>query len=200
MTLETAMLPIFLTAIALVTLWNTVGAKGHWSIKATVIVFVSSLCLWVWISLGAMIGWPIDKVPEGTYDVEWMKIVEPNKARDIKGGIYVWISNMDRMDHHDLFKQQEQHMSQRKPRAYGLPYSRELHEQVSEILKELKGGNKVRATIKPKEKGKGDPSAIEQDADIKFHKLPPSKPSKGFQIPRPNPRQQRPVLPKGPQA
>jgi hypothetical protein len=194
MTIETVMLPLFLTAIAGVTLWNIIGAKGHWGIKAGVMVFVSSLCIWVWISLSAMFGWPLDKIPTGTYDISWIEVIEPNKSKSIDGGIYIWIKNMDKTDKHDLFQQQEQHMSQRKPRAYGLPYSRELHKQVMEMKGALKKGQRIRATIKPKdlEGKKGEkPNAVEQEPDIKFHKLPPPKPPKFFQPqqqPDPRPR------------
>jgi len=196
MTIETVMLPLFLTAIAVVTLWNIIGAKGHWGIKAGVMVFVSSLCIWVWISLSAMIGWPLDQIPTGTYDLAWVEVVEPNKSKDIHGGIYIWIKNMDKTDKHDLFQQQEQHMSQRKPRAYGLPYSRELHKQMVQIKSDLKKGQRIRATIKAKDLKKGnDPNSIEQEPDIKFHKLPPPKPPKFFQSQPQQPQQPQPTSP-----
>jgi hypothetical protein len=197
MTLETAMLPIFLTAIAGVVLWNVIGAKGHWSIKAIVMSFVSSLCLWVWVSIGAMMGWPVDKTPTGTYDIGSTLVVEPNRSKSIEGAIYVWIYNMDKMDDHDLFQQQEQHMSQRKPRSYGLPYSRELHDQINEIQKQRDKGSRVRVTIKPKVDGpKGKKGGVEQEPNIKFHVLPPSKVPKSIGVPRE--RNQIPKVPETP--
>ena len=178
MTIETVMLPIFLTGIAAIVLWNIIGAKGHWAVKAFVMAFVSSLCIWVWISLGAMFGWPLEQIPTGTYDLAWVEVQEPNKSKQIDGGIYIWIKNIEGMEEIDLFNQQEQHLSERKPRSYELPYSRELHKQMEQMKQTLKKGGKVRATIKPKDGEGSKLSGMEQEPDIQFHKLPPPMPLK----------------------
>jgi hypothetical protein len=137
---------------------------------------LSVLCIWVWLSLEAMMGWPIDRVPTGKYDIAWVEIEEPNKSKNIKGGIYIWIRNMDQDADLDLFNQEDAHKDEREPRAYGVPYSREMHKEMNKVKGMLKAGGKVRAEIKKGEKG--EKGSIKQEPDIQLHILPPPKPPK----------------------
>jgi len=177
MSIETMMLPLFLLVIGGISLWNIIGAKGHWALKSFFMVLVASLCIIVWVSLRAIEGWPIEKMPYGKYQIAAIEVVEPQKNKGIKGGIFLLIKNMEETDKYDYFRQQEQKMSQRKPRLYGIPYSRKLHEQMNQMKKMMQGGKKpiyVDAKPKDEKKGKSD-SSVEQEPDIQFHVLPPPK-------------------------
>ena len=93
MTSDTAIIPIFFVLLAICMGWFIIGTKGKWIVKSIVIVIVPALSSWAWLSLGALMGWPVDEVPEGAYDIIWGDVQEPNKARGIDGSIFIWLKN-----------------------------------------------------------------------------------------------------------
>ena len=75
-----------------------------------------------WLSLGVsylsttgLIGWPSEaRVPE-RFQLHWATVVEPDKLNGVPGSIYLWIEGLD-----------ETKDVAGMPRAYRVPYSREL--------------------------------------------------------------------------
>jgi hypothetical protein len=179
MTIETVVIPIFCAVLSALTLWFIIDTKGHWGVKASVMTIVSMLCFVLWMSVEAMLGWPIDKTPSGEYDIVGVDIQEPNPSKDRKGGIYILIKNFEDEQKHDYLRQEEKHKVRLEPRLYKLPYSRELHKQMRNVKKALGQGARIRAEIKPKDGKKGKKGGPEyEEPEIKMYLLPPPKPLK----------------------
>jgi len=178
MTIETVIIPILFIILSMLTLWFVIGSKGHWALKAVVMTIVPTLCFVIWMSVEAMLGWPVDKIPEGTYDIIAVDIQEPNPSKERVGGIYILIKNIDDEAEFDVFSQEEKHKVRLEPRSHRLPYTRKLHKQMQNIKEVLKQGARVRATIKSKD-GKNKGGGPEQEPEIKPYLLPPPKALKG---------------------
>ena len=176
-TIDTAIIPIFFVLLAILVLWFIIGTKGKWAIKAVLIIVVPTLCVWAWLSLDALMGWPVDDIPKGSYNIIWGDVQEPNKSRGIEGSIWVWLKNADEDADFDLFDQEEKHNARREPRAYRLPYTREMHKQMNGIKEALKNGMRVRAKVEGQKGKKGNQEYDEPD--MKFYMLPPVKSRKG---------------------
>jgi hypothetical protein len=69
-----------------------IGAKGGWMIKAPLIVIVPSLAVLLWFTLESIMGWPVETMPSGKYDVYAAIIEEPNKSKGIEGSICLWVT------------------------------------------------------------------------------------------------------------
>ena len=175
-----AAIPIFFTILAGLVLWFVIGSKGHWLLKSSVIIAVPSFCFLVWISIAGMLGWPVPVTPEGKVDVIWYDAVEPNKSLGREGCIRIWVKNPDVRDKGGLFDLESDHIEEKEPRAYTIPYSEKTHEDLEKLKAGMAKGHKVRVeftTEDPNAKRKsGGPESPE---GLQMYVLPPPKALKG---------------------
>jgi hypothetical protein len=133
------------------------------------------------------------------FRVHWIVVEEPDK-RGGKGIVYVWAEEFEPEEEEGKSKWW---LSFKKdntdtPRAYKLPYSRDLHERAQEALERLMAGEGVMGRNGHGEAGEGEgegsegPSgehgdtggqgggSLTKNGGITFQKLPPTKlPDKG---------------------
>ena len=79
-----------------------------------------------WTSLQGTKGWPSNQTLPIQFELISADVVEPNSLDNISGNIHLWIRPMDNGI----------------PRAYSLPYSRELHKNLFETKKRIAQGNR----------------------------------------------------------
>jgi|LUMV01.1.fsa_nt_gb hypothetical protein len=172
-------------------LWFVIGSKGMWGIKAVTISAALYFCLSIGMSLENLAGWPsIQGLPE-EFRVYWIVVQEPDKKSGDKGAIFVWVKDTDPKEQEDEGWLVSFYSNNRsEPRAYQLPYSRELHEDAEEAIKTIRAGGKVGGK-KGGEEGEGDGEgegggkkgqdgnkgggSLSDFSGIIFHELPPSK-------------------------
>ena len=126
--------------LATVTAWNIVRTKGWLGLK-----FVSiGILIWygfvVYFTIPQIMGWPTEKDLPANSKIVSVRIVEPNN--DDKGAMYFWLSqnpnhkrdalNLLRPDKFLIYTGGIQ------PRAYKIPYDRELHKKLLETQKAQK--------------------------------------------------------------
>lgn len=124
--------------VSAITVWAVVKTEVHWSWRALMLIslpYLGFIIYWASINLQ---GWPIAYADEKG-QVMAIKIIEPNPAIQDKGAINFWIM------------QEEEN----RPRAFFIPYSKEAHKKLVEMMKQQQGqrGSRMRA----KGKGKGKP-------------------------------------------
>jgi len=152
---------VFLAALAL--------AFSRWSrlAKAALVVAVTALYFGAQRQLDDVWGWPSrDALPE-RFVLLAAVIEEPSKTSE--GALYVWVNAIT------------QGKPQHEPRAYRLPYSKDLHALLNEGLKKIRQGITQMGTAEPKVGPRGwswlRPGGDEQD--IKIRDLPvPQLPEK----------------------
>ena len=178
-------LPILLLIFGGLSFWLLTESSLKWYIKA---VCISTFCLFTilfWITIHSFLGWPADEsdAPE-TVRVHWVIIKEPNKRIGYVGAIYVLIQSTHK-ETDPIRKFFGYKASNNEPRLFGLPYSRQLHENMMQnIVPKLRRGQPVvgKLTRDGPSKSKGDDESKSkgggsesQDQDWHFHELLPSE-------------------------
>ena len=180
--------------IATLILWFVIGSKGHWLSKAVIILLSLYFCLSVGFSINNFVGWPTNESLPPKFLVHWAVIDEPDAKSGEEGNIYIWIKplsveekNRDSWNNYLL----SFYEGGSKPRAYRLPYSRELHEQAQEVIGMIMQGQGVGGTNSGigkgegksknalgrdgKAKGEENGGSLTRNGGIMFHRLPPPK-------------------------
>lgn len=177
--------------IAALTLWFIIGSKGHWLSKAAMILLSLYFCLSVGFSVNEFLGWPTEeKLPE-QFLVHWAVIDEPDVKDGTEGSIYVWTKPLSETK--ETYDTWDDYLlsfydGNSQPRAYRLPYSRDLHEKTQEALNMLMQGEGVGGSRMGEGKpGKGsregdgesedgeEGGSLTRNGGVMFHKLPPPK-------------------------
>ena len=193
-------IPLVFFSLTGLILWFIIGARGHWGIKAFIILITLHVCLSVGISIPNFAGWPSgDRLPD-KFLVHWITIKEPDKKTKEDGYIYIWATTLSQQEKEvEGWKQYLLSFGVQdftEPRAYRTPYTREGHERGEDALKKIKNGEPVMGRNngkKGKGKGKGDGKkgdgkgkgkggkgkkggkgggSFSQSDDISFHDLP----------------------------
>lgn len=111
-------------------------------IKVVIIIFLTWYSIALYAAPGQIAGHPkmVDEIPDGVWILSG-RIVEP-KGID-PGGIYFWVYDKKNIEEvtklttnpFEAFKQ----LNRKAPRAYGIPYDKELHKKYTKALKKQKG-------------------------------------------------------------
>lgn len=179
--------PILLLALGGLTFWLLTESKLKWYFKAASITTFCAFTILFWGTIHSYLGWPAnaEDMPDKAL-IHWVVIKEPSKLTDYEGGIYLLIESVEESDNFVLrfFGYKKEDI---EPRLFGLPYSRELHEQIQkELMPQLKTGKPVMGSLKKKGEGKSKKKKGDSDGrkkgggsesqkqDWEFHKLRPS--------------------------
>lgn len=125
-----ALIGIISAYVALAILLLGLSVYSRWSlwVKISAIVLTGFFYYATYLSLEDLLGWPTQSDLPSEFIMLAGKIEEPDETADTDGAIYIWALALrgDRL--YDT------------PRAYELPYSKPLHNQVSEANKKIRRG------------------------------------------------------------
>lgn len=139
--------------------WTLIGAGAHWPPKLTAILLTPGVAFMVWKEHRPMTGWPTNAGPPADAVFVSGSVEEP--SRGSHGAIYLWLTRP----------------GEAKPRAYELPYSRPLHEQVQAAMQDAKRGERVGVRRVTQTKGTGTSGARAQTrSPYEAYRLPPPNP------------------------
>jgi hypothetical protein len=171
--------------IAVLLLSLNLASRWHWGMKAAAIVITTGFLGVSYLSTTGLIGWPSEaRVPEH-FQLHWATVVEPDKLNGLPGSIYLWIEGLD-----------ENNMPAGAPRAFRVPYSRELADRIGHAKERIEQGADQLGTARdldvpesepdedrrlagaPPRQGEpvstGDPTAfIQHKPSIEFEDMPP---------------------------
>lgn len=119
-------------------LWFLVGAKGHWWVKAIFIIIVPLVVVATWLSLDSYKGWPTSNEPTCPLVFLSAEIQEPSANPGTQGHIYLWMRPLAPQER-SIINLFDYKTSPYEPRAYELPYSRELHQALDNIRRTSEG-------------------------------------------------------------
>ncbi len=129
--------------------------------KFTLVALCAGFYLWHYQALQDYLGWPAGNALPRKFEMVSSLIVEPDLKGDDPGAIYIWVRDLD--------------SEGGVPRAYRLPYQKQLHGKVAETERKQRNGQRHVGT--PVAGGAGANPDIEFEAmrrDGKQHKLAPS--------------------------
>ena len=132
-------LSIAFVIISAIVLWFSIRTPGQVIVKAILIPVTIWYGLALYYSVPNLMGWPVSQsIPENS-QVLAIRIKEPDPKLNDPGAIYFWVNiepGSTRPEHtlaamispKSVFK----YDSKTQPRAYQLPYSREMHKEIVE--------------------------------------------------------------------
>lgn len=131
-----------------------------WLVKAGAIAVTLGFCVSAFVALEAMLGWPTATPPPGKFQLHAALVDEPDRLKSYPGAIYLWLSPRD-----------AEGRASGPPRAFALPYSRELHEEAARAQARLEDGRPVQgaATRRPDDDRRG-----QRSLQVELFEAPPA--------------------------
>lgn len=111
--------------LALGLAWMLAGGAS-WKWRIPYIVAAPALALGLWLGKPDPRGWPTSAHVPAHATLEWAIVDEPDPVSADPGRIYLWLD-----------------VGGTSPRAYSLPYSRALHQQLQHALTQVKHGQSI---------------------------------------------------------
>jgi hypothetical protein len=97
--------------------------------KIAAILTASVFYIVVFFATQHLLGWSAPVAMPDRFQVLWSRVIEPNPSRDNPGAIHLWVEELD-----------DANLPSGNPRAFLLPYSRDLARQVSAAQEEIDEG------------------------------------------------------------
>lgn len=119
---ELKLLATYVLPLAIV-VWLWLG-PGSPKVKLLISLLLPAVYWWHWSSLQTIQGWPVKQQLPENFQLLAADISEPAQSKDGKGYIHLWVRSRD-----------AQH-----PRAYQLPYTRALHQQIHDARERMQAG------------------------------------------------------------
>src|SRR5262252_7911125 len=145
--------------IAVLLLSLNLASRWHWGLKAAAIAITTTFFGICYFSTAGLIGWPSEaRMPEH-FQLHWATVVEPDKINGFPGSIYLWVEALD-----------EANMTAGTPRAFRVPYSRELADRIGRAKERIEQGTEQAGTARDIEVPEGEP-----DEDRRLAGSPPRR-------------------------
>jgi hypothetical protein len=185
MTLPLAGIVASYLGIAVLLLSLNLASRWHWGVKAAAIAVTVGFFGISYVSMSGLIGWPSEaRMPEH-FQLHWATVAEPDKLNGLPGSIYLWVEALD-----------EANLPAGTPRAFRVPYSRDLADRIARAKERIEQGKDQAGTARdfevpeaepdedrrlagaPPREGEpgstGDPTAfIQHTPSIEFQDMPP---------------------------
>lgn len=139
-----------------------VFSRLHWVLRLLLVLVVSGSYWVAYQGWDRAQGWPsTNQVPE-KFLLHGAVIEEPDKEKGIDGTIFLWVTDLSTFVPAD------------QPRAYIMPYTKALHGNAQEALRQMRNGQLQLGTVELKTgaKQKSDGNAGETPLLIEFSNLP----------------------------
>jgi hypothetical protein len=115
--------------IAVLLLSLNIASRWHWGVKAAAIAVTTLFFGVSYASITGLIGWPSPaRLPEH-FQLDWAIAVEPDKLNGLPGSIYLWLEALD-----------VNNMPAGTPRAFRVPYSRDLADRIGHAKERIEQG------------------------------------------------------------
>jgi hypothetical protein len=118
------LLSISYVLLVVFVIWSIFGKRFSGSQKIIISLLLPLVYYLHWLGLQQTKGWPSDQTLPTKFELISADVVEPNQSKKIKGNIHLWI----RPDNNGA------------PRAYILPYTRDLHNRLFEAHQRIQQG------------------------------------------------------------
>ena len=132
-------------------LWLVAGTRGAWWLKLGAIVVTLGFTFAVWRALDSFSGWPTEATPPERALLVSSSVDEPD-------AIYLWLVPQGG------FGPLGYRSDDQEPRAYRMPYTRELHEQVDRASALARRGQLVELRRVPGRQGPTDRGRLRLEA------------------------------------
>lgn len=173
------MLTVLYGGVTLLLIGLQLQSPWSWPVKAVTICTALPLFVATFVTLETMLGWPSDDDLPAAFQLHAALVDEPSTGDARAGAIYLWVTSLDIMDDQEVLDSDPMGAVETgsTPRAFALPYSRDLHNRVEAMREAMQKGKWVEGRHRlgsSLERRFG-----EQNGGIDFHApSPPPPPSK----------------------
>lgn len=163
-------IPLGFLILAGLLAWFLAETKGRWALKAILTACVALYSLETWSALDSYLGWPSrEAMPQRSLMISAI-VREPNLSKGDAGGIYLWVIPIGREDP-DPFAYDPKPA---EPRAYRIPYSRAVHEQVAQAMQAMRQNGRPILIERLGEPGlAGGRQGFDDDGGLRMREMPP---------------------------
>jgi hypothetical protein len=157
MTLPLIGVAISYVVVAVLLLSLNLASRWHWGVKAAAIAVTTLFFGISYASIAGLVGWPSEaRVPE-RFQLHWATVVEPDKLNGLPGSIYLWLSSLE-----------ENNVPAGTPRAFRVPYTRDLADRIGHAKQRIEQGMDQAGTARDLDVPEGPP-----DEDRRLAGAPP---------------------------
>ena len=164
-------LAIAFVIISAIVLWFSIRTPGQIIIKALLIPATVWYGLVLYYSVPNLMGWPISQSIPDNSQLLAIRIKEPDPKHNDPGAIYFWVNTKPGSKSPEQTvkallnpKSMFSYNSKTQPRAYQLPYSREMHKAIVEAQRKAQGVPGAQLRTKKAKKGKSKRGHTGNDA------------------------------------
>jgi hypothetical protein len=151
--------------LAVLLLSLNLASRWHWGVKAMAIVVTTVFFGVSYGSIAGLIGWPSEaRVPEH-FQLDWATVVEPDKLNGLPGSIYLWLKALD-----------ENNVPAGTPRAFRVPYNRDLADRIGRAKERIEQGKDQAGTARELRMLEGPPDDDQRLAGVPRRKNDPGSP------------------------
>ncbi len=128
----------------------------HWVFKTLSTLATAVLIPLTFFGVGELRGLPSDGPIPPSFRMLWAEVVEPNQMQGERGHVFLWLQTLD-----------ARNFPVGQPRAYQLPYSKDLQVKVQDAMVKISQGDKIQGEIKKKlPKNTSTADALAQDVKL----------------------------------
>ncbi|MGI9509937.1 MAG: hypothetical protein ACR2QJ_11400 [Geminicoccaceae bacterium] len=131
------------TSLAFLLLGLQLRSGWSWPMKTAAICLTLPATIGTFLAIQAHLGWPSDASLPPRFQLHAALIDEPAAAQDGDGAIFLWLTPMTDAPSDDRAVAETSARPERRPRAFDLPYTRELHREVDSMRERLARGDLV---------------------------------------------------------
>src|SRR5260370_17894537 len=171
MTLPLIGVGISYVVVAVLLLSLNLASRWHWGIKASAIAVTTVFVGVSYASIAGLTGWPSEGRLPGYFQLDWATVAEPDKLNGSPGSIYLWLETLD-----------ENNVPAGTPRAFRVPYSRDLADRIARAKERIEQGMDQAGTARELDVPEGPP-----DQDQRLAGPPPPPHEAPVRPPHPTP-------------
>ena len=151
--------------VAVLLLSLNLASRWHWAVKAAAIAVTSGFFGVSYFSIGALLGWPSEAPMPEHFRLHWATIVEPDKVSGSLGSIFLWTEQLD-----------ADNLPAGIPRAFRVPYSRELADRIARVKQRIEQGIAQVGTARDPAVPEGEPAEDQRRAETAPRRVEPGSP------------------------
>ena len=120
-------------------------SRWPWAVKSTVIGLALPSAVGTFLAIEAQLGWPSTTALPSEFQLHAALVEEPAAGERGTGAIYLWLTPWEEREGEDATGADIDMLPApgRRPRAFGLAYSRDLHQKVDAMQERLARGEMV---------------------------------------------------------
>lgn len=145
------MLPLLLLGAIWIGRWGSLPARLFMTLLLPVFF------IWHWYGVQAQKGWPVAQDLPEQFQLIAADVVEPHQSARRRAAIYMWLRSEDGGE----------------PRAFALPYSRQLHKMLNEVRVKTQSGQAQVGVIRDDD-GTGQGAQLDAGRRLSFEDAPRS--------------------------